>query len=161
MAFILNRRNSGIQYPPFEFVEKEVVNSNCPPLPEDFALIPGKYALDCDNNAWVLNPEYEKTFHLVDVAVAKLAAIRAIRDGKIESCMWLVQRHAQEKMLMESGRVEKTTLRRMDYEALLVYIQDLRDVTNPASPSYIDIATLSYPVDMEAVTWPEMPSGIF
>lgn len=70
------------------------------------------------------------------------AAARSQRTAQISQVRWLVDRHRDEEVLQRP-----TTLALADYLALLVYVQNLRDVPEQAG----------FPID---IVWPTLPAGI-
>lgn len=93
---------------------------------------------------------YDKDqFYLAGRRVAdNIAMIRSVRNDRINAVEWAIQRHAQEQYLGS-----RTTLREKDYRALLVYIQQLRDVT--------DTFDLTAPfTSINDLPWPELGLSI-
>lgn len=90
-----------------------------------------------DDLSWSLEKIPEKTEE--EKRKDAEAQVRAERDRLLEGSMWMVQRHQSEKQL---GR--PTTLTDEEFQALLQYQQDLRDVPQQ----------MGFPFDVE---WPAMP----
>lgn len=71
--------------------------------------------------------------------------LRSFRDARINSVLWMRERHADE---LELGK--ETTLTPEQYAALLTYIQALRDI--PAQPG------APWDGGGELTPWPELPN---
>lgn len=80
-------------------------------------------------------------------AIDPMKAIRAERDYRIDSCTWLVERHRCQLDLLEFNTNVVTDLTNDQFNEVLQYMQELRDIPQNQPDATID-----------TVVWPDKPS---
>lgn len=82
---------------------------------------------------------YDSTTAAVDATAAVWAQVRAQRDGRIAAITWRAERYER-----QTAAGIPTNDTSAQYQAVLTYIQALRDITTQTDPT--------------AITWPEVPA---
>lgn len=107
----------------------------------EIGMIPDKSLTDIEPSE---NEVWKNDCWKIDIELWKTNFVRPKRNALLNDCLWMVDRHKQQKELLTANFVKRINLSDSQYMKLLRYIQELRDLPetinfeNPAFPTKPD-----------------------